>query len=126
MALYGPLILLSALGAYLIARNVLWPAWRRGEISLRHHGLAICIALALAADRVEHIYYGAARFWPELAPAVHHNWPALTALRLLIMSASVTALAAYGAIVGWRVNLVRITGAVLLMWAAGFLFLLLR
>lgn len=126
VALYGPLILLAALGAWLITANVLWPAWRRRELSLRHHGLAVCIVLLLAADSVEHVYYGIGRFWPDVFQSIHSNWPALTAIRLLIMSGSMVALAAYGAIAGWRINLPRIVMAVLIMWAAGFTFLMLR
>ena len=123
LALYPPLILMAAFAAWLLMSNVILPAWRKGRLSLKHHGFAGCIVLALSSDAVEHAYYGVGRFFPDLQPMIHGNWGALTTVRLFIMSASVLAIATYAVIVGWSVNAVRILAVCGLIWAISFAYL---
>ena len=123
-ALNLPLLVLAVATAYLFARDVLLPAWRKGELSLRHHGLPGCIVLGFSADVVQTLYYGLGRLMPDLWPTLYYAYGPLSVVRLAVVAASLLALATYAAIAGWRMRWAHLTLAAAALWAAAFAALL--
>jgi hypothetical protein len=123
-ALSLPLLVLSVTTAYLFARDVLLPAWRKRELSMRHHGLPGCIVLGFGADAVQTIYYGAGRLMPDLWPTLYYAYAPLSVVRLAVIGGSLLALASYAAIAGWRMRWAHLALGAVVLWAVAFAALL--
>ena len=123
-ALSLPLLVLAVVTVYLLSRDVLLPAWRKGELSLRHHGLPGCIVLGFAADAVQTLYYAAGRLLPELWPTLYYAYLPLSLVRLTVVAGGLLALATYAAIAGWRIRWAHLSLGAVALWAAAFAALL--
>ena len=112
----APLVVAAAVALWLMVRDVLLPAWSRRELSLKHHGMPLALAVLMAADLLQTAYYASGRLFPELRHDIWSNWGQLTALRIIVMSGSLIAIAAYAAIADWRVRLPHIVAAAVALW----------
>jgi hypothetical protein len=126
VSLYLPLVTVAALVSFLLVRDVLLPAYRRKELSLRHHGLPASIALAFGVDAVENVYYSIARFWPVMEPVIRGNYPALSVLRIIVMLAGVLALLTYARMADWPMRTWQLLLGLFGMWGCMFVFLITR
>jgi len=123
-ALALPLLLAAGAAAWLYGRAVLLPAWRAGQITVRHHGLPLAIVVSFTGDLLQTVIYGIGRLFPNVWPALYYHYPLLTALRLLVLAAAVLALAAYGAMAGWRCRWPHLVIGALVLWAVAFAVLM--
>jgi hypothetical protein len=125
IGLGAPLVYLAGLALFLLLRDVLLPAWARREATLSHHGLPLALALLMGADLLQTVYYASARLFPGMLADPWHAWPVLIALRALVLSGSLVALATYAAIAGWRTRWPQLVMIALTLWAAAFVALML-
>jgi hypothetical protein len=119
-ALNLPLLVAAVMAAWLLARDVLLPAWRRGELSLRHHGFPAAIVLAFAVDSVQAVYYSIGRMLPGTFDALYYAYGPLAMIRLTVIAAALMALATYAQIAGWRWRWPWLLAGAVGLWAFAF------
>lgn len=121
LAFYTPIILLAGIAAYLYFTGVILPAIKRRRLTLREHGLAICLVLGLFSDVVESSYYAILRIWNAYHGVPHFTvFPSAT-IKLTILATSVTGLATYYRIVDGKNRMYSFILIAALLWLLTFL-----
>lgn len=122
LGLYFPIVVFSGWALWLYLARVLYPAIQRRVFSLRDHALVVAIALALAADLSENLYYGTARLDAEWYFYLTNALPAVGLGKGLILAAAVFAVAGYKKAVYGEAKLSRLVLFAFLLWVASALF----